>query len=234
MTGAHLVPDEPKYYVRREVQRPEPSAVRALSAYGVATVHEVVGPAGVMSRISPITPGLACCGPAITCLCMAGDNLLLHAAVEVCQPGDVLVVATSAPSEHGMFGELLATLCKARGIAGVVIDAGVRDTADLRRLGLPVWAKAVSAVGTTKQAPGRVNGPIVCGGVAVSAGDVIVADDDGVVVVCSRSVSDIAAAAAERDKQECTLRSRFAAGELSVDVLGLRPALEKAGVSVID
>jgi 4-hydroxy-4-methyl-2-oxoglutarate aldolase len=153
---------------------------------------------------------------------------MVHAAIDACEPGDVLVVATLSPSRHGMFGDLLATLCQARGVAALVIDAGVRDTRDIRRAGFPVWSRAVSAAGTTKQAPGWVNVPVVCGGVLVSPGDLVVADADGVVVVGQREVPEVIAAAGQREESEAVTRAQYATGR-GKDIAGL---LSKAGVIV--
>ena len=216
------------------VRRPEPDDVEALSAFGVATVHEAYLRRGLMDTVRPVVPDTRICGPAVTSLNAAGDNLMLHAAIEQCRPGDVLVVATTAPSRHGMFGELLATQCRARGIAGVVLEAGARDTRELREMGYPTWSAAVSAAGTAKTNPGWVNVPVECDGVIVNPGDVVVADDDGVVVVARDDVPEVAVAAAEREEREAGVRRRFESGELSLDVSDLRQSLERLGVRYTD
>ncbi|MDQ7904627.1 4-carboxy-4-hydroxy-2-oxoadipate aldolase/oxaloacetate decarboxylase [Phytohabitans sp. ZYX-F-186] len=186
--------------------------VADLARFGVATVHEAYDRRGLMTGLTPLDPELTACGPAVTALCHAGDNLMVHAAIDTCTPGDILVVATLSPSTHGMFGDLLATLCQARGVAALVIDAGVRDTRDIRRAGFPVWSRAISAAGTTKQAAGWVNTPVVCGGVQVTPGDLVLADADGVVVVATSDAAEVAAAAARREEHEGAVRARYAAG----------------------
>jgi 4-hydroxy-4-methyl-2-oxoglutarate aldolase len=174
---------------------------------------------------------LHACGPAVTSLNHPGDNLMLHAAVEVSQPGDVLVVATMSRSTDGMFGELLATQCRAQGIAGVVLDAGARDRRDLIEMKFPVWSRAISAAGTVKATPGWVNVPVVCGGATVTPGDLVVADDDGVTVIPRAEVAAVVEAAELREEKEARNRVRLQAGELSLDVNNLRPLLERLGVT---
>lgn len=215
------------------IDRPDPADVKALSAFGVATIHEAYLRRGLMNSLRPVVADTRVCGPAVTSLNTAGDNLMLHAAIEQCQAGDVLVVATTAPSSHGMFGELLATQCRARGIAGVILEAGARDTSELRQMRYPTWSSAVSASGTAKASPGWVNLPVECDGVVVNPGDIVVADDDGVVVVARGDVPAVAAAAAAREQREAEVRQRFAAGELSLDVSGLRATLERLGVRYV-
>jgi 4-hydroxy-4-methyl-2-oxoglutarate aldolase len=166
----------------------------------------------------------------VTVSCQAGDNLMVHAAVEVCRAGDILVVVTTSPSTDGMLGELLATSLAAHGVVGVVLDAGVRDVAALRTMRFPVWARAVSPQGTVKASPGSVNVPVVCGGQLVSPGDVVVADDDGVVVVARADADVVLAAARRREEAETAKRARLAAGELGVDMYNLRPLLASLGV----
>jgi 4-hydroxy-4-methyl-2-oxoglutarate aldolase len=170
----------------------------------------------------------------VTVSCQAGDNLMLHAAVEVCHAGDVLVVVTTSPSTDGMLGELLATSLAAHGVVGVVIDAGVRDVAVLRAMRFPVWARAISPQGTVKASPGSVNVPVVCGGQPVSPGDVVVADDDGVVVVAREDVTTVLSAARDREAAETAKRARLAAGELGLDMYGLRSLLADLGVRYED
>jgi 4-hydroxy-4-methyl-2-oxoglutarate aldolase len=221
--------------VIRTIPRPPPELAAALAEEGVATVHEAQGQLGLMHpAIRPLLPGARICGPAVTALNHPGDNLMLHAAIELCQPGDVLVVATTAPCTDGMLGELLALSCKARGLAGVVLDVGARDLAALQALGLPVWARAVSAAGTAKSTPGWVNVPVVCGGVTVRPGDLVVADDDGVVVVAREHAEAVLAAARARTAREATIRQRLAAGELSLDIYGFRDVLAARGVRYYD
>jgi 4-hydroxy-4-methyl-2-oxoglutarate aldolase len=217
--------------VVRQIDRPDPEAVKAASQYSVATLHEAGRRRGLMIDIHPVVDGTRVCGPAVTSLNHAGDNLMLHAAVEVCEPGDVLVVATLSPSTHGMFGELLATQCRAQGIAGVVLDAGVRDRRELRDMSFPVWSRAISAAGTVKATPGWVNVPVSCGSALVNPGDLVVADDDGVMVIPAADVEDVVEAARLREEREAANRARFQAGELSLDVSNLRSLLERLGVT---
>lgn len=206
----------------------------ALQAFGVATVAESQAKTGLLTPdIIPRQQGVAIAGTAVTVRMAAGDNLMLHAALEACQPGDVLVVTTMAPAAHGVFGELLATACQVRGVVGAVLDTGVRDTAALRAMGFPVWSRYVTAAGTIKTAPGWVNQPVVLAGAAVSAGDYVVADDDGVVVVPRASVGTVLQACQTRVEKEAATRSKIQAGRLSVDFYGLRPLLEQLGVQYL-
>jgi len=215
----------------RTIARADPADIRRLGAAGVATVHEAQGQRGLLRPyIRPIFPAARVAGSAVTVLCGAGDNLMIHAAIAVVRPGDVLVVATLPESDHGMFGDLLAESCVAHGVSGLVIDAGVRDTAEIAALGFPVWSKAVSAQGTSKTIAGSVNLPIVCAGAAVSPGDVIVGDADGVVVVPRESARTTADAADARLEKEARTRSRLRAGELGLDIYGLREVLAARGV----
>jgi 4-hydroxy-4-methyl-2-oxoglutarate aldolase len=224
-----------KHKIVRRISRPPSEAVRALSRYGVATIHEAQGRRGLMRPyMRPIYPAARVAGVAVTVSCHPGDNLMIHAAVEVCQPGDVLVVTTTSDSTDGMFGALLATSCRAHGIAGLVIDAGVRDVADLTAMDFPVWAKAVSAQGTVKASPGSVNVEVVCAGAVVRPGDVIVGDEDGVVVVQRAQAEEVARSAAARVAREEVTRERLRAGELGVDFHGLRAKLAELGVEYVD
>jgi len=220
--------------VVRSVPRVAADIVSELGAAGVATVHEAGGTALLDPGIRPIQHGARIAGSAVTVSCAPGDNIMVHAAIEVIEAGDVLVVATTSPSSHGMFGELLATSVMAKGCVGVVIDAGVRDVSDLRRMGLPVWSRAIHAAGTAKASPGSVNVPVECGGVTVGPGDVMVADDDGVAVVERGRVAEVLEAARDRLEREEEVRARLAAGELGVDFYGFRERLEGMGVRWID
>jgi 4-hydroxy-4-methyl-2-oxoglutarate aldolase len=224
-----------RHVVVRTIDRADPAVVDALGALGTATVHEAIGRRGFAGpQLRPIQQGARLAGPAVTVSSHPGDNLMLHAAVEMCRAGDVLVVTNTAPSTHGMFGELLATSLMARGVRALVIDAGVRDTAELRRMGFAVWAQHVSCQGTVKASAGSVNVPVVLGGVAVAPGDVVCADDDGVVVVPRAEAAWALEQARRRVATEEATRARLAAGELGVDMYGLRSTLEALGVEYVD
>jgi 4-hydroxy-4-methyl-2-oxoglutarate aldolase len=224
-----------KSRIVRRVARADTESIRTLGELGVATVHEAQGRTGLMRPyMRPIYPAARIAASAVTVSCHPGDNLMIHAAVEVCVPGDVLVVSTTSESTDGMFGELLATSCLAHGIVGLVIDAGVRDVSDLTAMSFPVWAKAISAQGTVKATPGSVNVQIVCAGVTVHPGDVIVGDQDGVVVVKSETASEVVRLGAERAVREKTTRERLRAGELGIDFYGLRAKLDELGVEYFD
>lgn len=215
----------------KSVTRADSASVTELSKFGVATVHEAMGRLGLMAPyMRPIYSGAKPCGTAVTSFAHPGDNWMLHVAAELLLPGDVAVLATSAENTDGMFGDLLATSFRARGAAGLVIDAGCRDAAELREMSFPVWAKAVHAKGTVKATVGSVNTPIVCAGALVQPGDVVVADDDGVVIVPKLHAARVAAAAAAREAKEAGNRKRLAAGELGLDLYGMREPLAKAGL----
>jgi 4-hydroxy-4-methyl-2-oxoglutarate aldolase len=216
--------------VTPSLTRTAPAVVSSLMACGVVAAHEVSGGGLLDPSLRPIQRGIRIAGSAVTVLCPPDDNLSIHLAVERCVPGDVLVVAVTQPSDSGVLGELLATSLRAHGVIGAVIDAGVRDIAELREMGFPVWSRWVSARGTTKRAAGSVNQSVLCAGQVVEPGDVIVADDDGVVCVAAGSAAQMAGRATERVAHERVLRARLAAGELSVDLLGLRAAAEDAGL----
>jgi len=202
------------------------SAVPTLAAYGVAAAHEVYGKAGLLDpSIRPIQQGVRLAGPAVTVLCPAGDNRMIHMAVERCRPGDVLVVATAPPGDaSGVIGELLATALRAHGVIAAIIDAGVRDIAELRAMSFPAWSRWITAQGTAKRGAGALNHSVVCGGQEVAPGDIIVADDDGVACIAATSAIEVARGVVERVAHESSIRARLAAGELSADILGLRDA----------
>jgi len=219
----------------RSIPRPDAQAVKLLGELGVATIHEAQGRTGAMlPYMRPIYLAARASGPAVTVSCHPGDNLMIHAAVEVCKPGDVLVVVTTSESTDGMFGDLLGTSCQAHGVVGLIIDAGVRDTAELTDMNFPVWAKAISPQGTVKASPGSVNVPVVCAGMLVNPGDVMVGDADGVVVVPRASAAEVAKAGQQRIAKEEKTRERLAKGELGVEFYGLRAKLAELGVEYVE
>ena len=221
--------------VVQRIQRADAGVIKTLGGAGTATVHEAQGRSGLLRPyMRPIYPAARVAGSAVTVSCQAGDNLMIHASIAVCQPGDVLVVVTTSESTDGMFGELLGVSCQAHGVAGLIIDAGVRDTTELAAMNFPVWAKAVSAQGTVKSTAGDVNIPVVCAGAMIVPGDVIVGDSDGVVVVPREKAVEVAQASEQRLAKEEKTRQRLRSGELGLDFYGLRAKLVELGVEFVD
>jgi 4-hydroxy-4-methyl-2-oxoglutarate aldolase len=220
-----------KHIVVRQIARPDPNVIDTLGTHGVATVHEAQGRIGLLAvYMRPIYPHASIAGSAVTVLVPPGDNWMIHVAVEVCRPGDVLVVAPSSPCNDGYFGDLLATSLQARGVRGLIIDASVRDVATLTQMKFPVWSKGIWAQGTVKASLGSVNVPIICAGQRVEPGDAVVADDDGVVVVSRAEAATVAAAATKRVANEEDKRKRLAAGELGLDLYDMRDKLAALGL----
>jgi len=221
--------------VVRKIQRPGPELVKTLETLGTATISEAQGRRGLLNPyMRPIYPTARVCGPAITALCQPGDNMMIHVAIEVAQPGDVLVVAVTSESTDGFFGELLGTSLQAHGVKGLILDAGCRDVSELTAMDFPVWSRCVSSQGTVKETPGSVNIPVVCANQLVRPGDIIMGDVDGVVVVPRENAAAVVKAGLERVAKEEKTRARLKAGELGMNFNGIREKLQAAGVVYVD
>jgi 4-hydroxy-4-methyl-2-oxoglutarate aldolase len=224
-----------KTVVIRNIVRADAGIVKRLGALGTSTAHEAYGRIGLMKPyMRPAWAGGEAAGTAVTVLAQPGDNWMIHVAVEQCKPGDMLVVGCTADNTDGMFGDLLATSLMARGVVGLVIDAGCRDVKSLREMGFPVWSKAISAKGTVKSTLGAVNIPVVCAGINVNPGDAVVADDDGVVVIGKKDAGDVAAKGEKRQADEEAKRKQLASGMLGLDMYKMREPLAKAGLVYLD
>lgn len=219
-------------YVIKNFERPDQAFIEEFKKLDVATVYEAQGKEGLVNTsIKPIQQGVTICGPAVTAICYPNDNLMVHAAIETCQPGDVLVITTVGESDAGMIGELIITALMKRGVQGVIIDAGTRDVEVIRNMGFPIWTKAIHAEGTTKVRGGWVNAPTICGGANVKAGDLVLANDDGVVFIEKENLSFALEASKKRLEKEEKTKERIANNELGIDFYNLRPTLEKENVT---